>query len=83
VKDATVSSVDLDKSKNFPTGKNPDYAAMRKLVQQAIHPATATPATTTPSTSATPSTKPVDATTPSTGPTENLANACAYHPTAP
>jgi len=80
VKDATVSNVNLDKSKNFPTGKNPDYAAMRKLVQQAINPAT-TPAS-TPITPTTPTstTKPVDNPTP---PTENLANACAYHPTEP
>jgi LCP family protein required for cell wall assembly len=86
VKNAKVTNVDLDKNKNFPTGKNPDYEAMRVLVQNAINPKTK-PVASTPSTTTTkkpssgtstkkPSTKP--SVTP--GATENLNDACAYNP---
>jgi LCP family protein required for cell wall assembly len=89
VKNASVTNVDLDKSKNFPTGKNPDYEAMQTLVQKAISPKPKPkPVGSTPSSTATkkpssgtttkkPSTKP--STTP--GATENLNDACAYNPT--
>jgi LCP family protein required for cell wall assembly len=79
VKNASVSNVNLDANKNFPTGKNPNYTAMRELVQKAIQ-----PKATKPSTSSTPSTttKPGKKTsTPPAGATQNLADACAYHPT--
>ncbi|TCO51257.1 LytR family transcriptional attenuator [Kribbella antiqua] len=74
VQKANVSNVDLDKDKNFPNGRNPDYAAMRELVQQAINP----PKTTTPTAK-----KPAGTATKKTpATTQNLDNACAYHPTA-
>ena len=41
VKGAKVTNVDLDKNKNFPTGKNPDYTAMQEIIQKAIAPKTA------------------------------------------
>jgi LCP family protein required for cell wall assembly len=87
VKNAKVANIDLDKNKNFPTGKNPDYEAMRVLVQNAINPKK--PVASTPSTTATK--KPSSGTTtkkpttsPSTTPgaTENLNDACAYNPGA-
>ncbi|MEI8410536.1 MULTISPECIES: LCP family protein [unclassified Kribbella] len=88
VKNANVTNVDLDKSKNFPTGKNPDYDAMQALIQKALSPKTkpvaSTPSTTTtkkPSSGTTtrkPSTKP----TVTPGATENLNDACAYNPGA-
>jgi LCP family protein required for cell wall assembly len=88
VKNAKVSNVDLDKDKNFPSGKNPNYEAMRELVQKAIAPKTSTePTTTTPST--TPTKKPTTGKTttatakPSPGGTEDLSDACAYHPASP
>jgi LCP family protein required for cell wall assembly len=86
VKSAKVTNVDLDKNKNFPTGKNPNYTAMRQLIQQAISPQTkpvaSTPSTTTtkkPSSGSTkkPSTKP----TVQPGTAQNLNDACAYDPT--
>ncbi|MGW7680888.1 LCP family protein [Kribbella sp. NPDC054772] len=67
VKSAGVSTVNLDPNKNFPTGRNPDYAAIRKLIQQAITPHTARkPSRANP------------AVTPHTA--QNLDDACAYHP---
>ena len=88
VKDASVTNVDLDKSKNFPTGKNPDYEAMQALVQKAISPKSK-PVASTPSTTATkkPSSgtttrKPTTKPTVAPGATENLNDACAYNPAA-
>ncbi|MDX6281002.1 MAG: polyisoprenyl-teichoic acid--peptidoglycan teichoic acid transferase [Kribbellaceae bacterium] len=81
VKNANVTNVDLDKSKNFPTGQNPNYEAMRELVQKAIQPKTK-PVASTPSTSTTK--KPGKKTTtakPPAGQPQNLADACAYDPT--
>ncbi|TCO47880.1 LytR family transcriptional attenuator [Kribbella antiqua] len=84
VKNANVSNVDLDKSKNFPTGKNPNYEAMRELVQEAItktKPVASTPSSTAtkkPS-STTTTKKPKASATP--GATQNLNDACAYNPT--
>ncbi|MFI7060231.1 LCP family protein [Kribbella sp. NPDC050124] len=88
VKGANVTNVDLDKSKNFPTGKNPDYEAMQALVQKAINPKSK-PVASTPSTTATK--KPSSGTTTTKKPkspkptvtpgaTENLNDACAYNP---
>ena len=34
VKNAKVANVDLDKKKNFPNGRNPDYEAMAELVAE-------------------------------------------------
>jgi len=86
VKQAKVTNIDLDKTKNFPTGKNPDYEAMREIIQKAIAPKTkpagSTPSTTTTkkptsgSTTKKPSTKP----TVTPGSAENLNDACAYNP---
>ena len=79
VKTAKVSNIDLDSAKNFPSGKNPNYTAMREIVQKAIQPKSSKPATSTspkPSTSKTPGKK----TTPPAGTSQNLTDACAYHP---
>jgi len=85
VKSAKVTNVDLDKNKNFPTGKNPDYTAMQEIVQKAIapkaKPAASTPSTTTtkkPSSGSTKKATPKPAVTPGTA--ENLNDACAYNP---
>jgi LCP family protein required for cell wall assembly len=85
VKSAKVSNVDLDKNKNFPTGKNPDYQAMREIVRKAIEPQTQ-PVASTPSTGTTkkPTTgKSSSKPTPPPGGTQDLSDACAYHPTTP
>jgi LCP family protein required for cell wall assembly len=85
VKNASVSNVDLDKSKNFPTGQNPDYEAMREIVQKAIQSKATKPV------ASTPSTKPSTSTTkkpgskastpkPPAGTPQNLNDACAYNP---
>jgi LCP family protein required for cell wall assembly len=84
VKSAKVSNIDLDKSKNFPTGQHPNYTAMQEIIQRALAPKGKT-------TSTTPATKPTKkpgsgstkkpvtpAVTP--GAAENLADACAYNP---
>ena len=88
VKNAKVTNIDLDKSKNFPTGKNPDYEAMREIIQKAIAPKTnpvaSTPSakpTKKPTSSATtkrPTTPPKATATP--GEAQNLNDACAYNP---
>ena len=85
VKGAKVSNVDLDKEKNFPTGKNPDYEAMREIVQKAIQPKTTKPVASTPSTPATkkPSTSTSTSPTPPAGEAQDLNDACAYHPASP
>ncbi|MET9313020.1 LCP family protein [Kribbella sp. NPDC003505] len=88
VKNAKVTNIDLDKTKNFPTGKNPDYEAMREIIQKAIAPKT-NPVASTPS--AKPTKKPTSSTTtkrPTTPPkptatpgeAQNLNDACAYNP---
>jgi anionic cell wall polymer biosynthesis LytR-Cps2A-Psr (LCP) family protein len=75
VKSAKIVNVDLDKKKNFPNGRNPNYAAMRAIVDKAIHPATPTTPTRKPTVKPTtrPTTKPAQA--------EDLTDACAYNPT--
>jgi LCP family protein required for cell wall assembly len=86
VKGASVSNVDLDKTKNFPTGRNPNYQAMREIVQKAIEPNASQPV------ASTPSSKPSTSTTqkpgskastpkPPAGTPQNLKDACAYNPT--
>jgi LCP family protein required for cell wall assembly len=85
VKNANVTNVDLDKNKNFPTGKNPDYTAMQEIVQKAIAPKTKSVASTPtvkptkkPSAGTTRKTPQKPAATP--GSTQNLNDACAYNP---
>jgi LCP family protein required for cell wall assembly len=82
VKTAKVSNVDLDKDKNFPNGRHPDYAAMREIVAKATRPKT-TPVAATPSSPTTkkPTTGKTTAATPKPGGTQDLTDACAYHPT--
>ncbi|HET6738456.1 MAG TPA: LytR family transcriptional regulator, partial [Kribbella sp.] len=84
VKNAKVTNIDLDKEKNFPSGKDPDYKAMQKIVQKSLNPPAPTTKPTvkptkkpTTSTSKKPTPKKT-ATTPGTA--ENLADACAYNP---
>ncbi|GAB2562116.1 LCP family protein [Kribbella endophytica] len=83
VKGAKVTNVDLDKKKNFPSGQNPDYEAMAQIVQNAI--AGKTPVA---STTGTPTRKPSGGKSntpvkPPAGGTEDLSDACAYHPANP
>jgi LCP family protein required for cell wall assembly len=85
VKNAKVSNVDLDKKKNFPNGRHPDYDAIREIVATATSTdpkkAAATPrSNTSPSTSptGTPSKRPSPSASP--GGQEDLKDACAYHP---
>ncbi|MFG1906805.1 LCP family protein [Kribbella sp. NPDC048928] len=83
VKNAKVTNIDLDKDKNFPSGKNPDYEAMQKIVQKSLNPpAPTTKPTVKPTkkpTSGATTKKPTPTkTTPGTA--ENLADACAYNP---
>ncbi|MEU8222670.1 LCP family protein [Kribbella sp. NPDC048915] len=95
VKGAKVSNIDLDKSKNFPSGKNPNYEAMREIVQKALAPKPGKapskkptdPSTNSPTKSPTSSTttkRPNTSTSPKSTPTpgeeQNLADACAYNP---
>jgi len=91
VKNAKVANIDLDKDKNFPSGKNPDYEAMREIIQKAISPKTA-PVASTPTVKPTkkPTTAPTSGstkrpttptkTTATPGAAENLNDACAYNP---
>jgi LCP family protein required for cell wall assembly len=84
VKKAKVSNVDLDKSKNFPSGQHPRYEAMQEIVAKAIAPK----GKSTPSTLSTkPTKKPTSGSTKKTpnpavtpGEAENLNDACAYNP---
>ncbi|MGZ0152977.1 LCP family protein [Kribbella sp. WER1] len=78
VKKADVTNIDLNKDKNFPTGKNPDYTAMRAIITNALNPHPGTTPTTRKPTTRKPTTKPTT-TKPTT--TQNLNDACAYHPT--
>ncbi|TDD18682.1 LytR family transcriptional regulator [Kribbella turkmenica] len=83
VKSGTVSNVTLDVAKLRLKYLHPDYDALRDTVEAALEqpapPATTAP-TTTPETrkSARPARKPITAAAP--GPTQNLEDACAYHP---
>jgi LCP family protein required for cell wall assembly len=87
VKTAKITNVDLDKKKNFPTGRNPNYAGMREIVAQALNPVRRTTTaprrtSTAPSTTAPPSAAVQPRTTakPDAG---DLASACAYNPGPP
>ncbi|HET6989607.1 MAG TPA: LCP family protein [Kribbella sp.] len=76
VKTAKITNVDLDKKKNYPNGRNPNYAGMRTLIQQALNPTTKPhrPTTTTPRRTPTKSI---------TTPSNDLTSACAYNPGPP
>src|SRR5262249_11279955 len=86
VKQAKVTNIDLDKGRNFPTGKNPNYEAMREIIQNAI---AGKPTASTPSKTATakPTRKPTSGSTKratpkptvTPGTAENLNDACAYN----
>ncbi|GAA3104504.1 hypothetical protein GCM10010530_30420 [Kribbella aluminosa] len=67
MKHAAITNVDLDAARNFPTGRDPNYPAIRALVQQALHPVSHPG-------SHSASTRPASPSTPS------LAQLCAYHP---
>ncbi|GAA3132803.1 LCP family protein required for cell wall assembly [Kribbella aluminosa] len=81
VKSAKVTSIDLNKDKNFPTGKNPDYAAMQQIIQKSLNPVATTPTAkpTKPTSGATKKPTP-GKTTPTPGTAQNLSDACAYNP---
>ncbi|MEU4287387.1 LCP family protein [Kribbella sp. NPDC026596] len=81
VKTAKITNIDLDKKKNYPNGRNPNYAGMRTLVQQALNP-TPKPRRTTPTTAPTHRTTTKPTTTPATDPGD-LTSACAYKPGPP
>lgn len=77
VKSATVSNVTLDPEKLRLKYLHPDYSALRDTVQKALE---SDPAPAVTPTSA-PTRKPTTATNPPPpGPTQNLVDACAYHP---
>ncbi|MFD7153127.1 LCP family protein [Kribbella sp. NPDC059898] len=76
VKTGKITNVDLDKKKNFPNGRNPDYAAMRAIVAQAINPVRSTKPVPRRTTTAT---QPKVTPKPDTG---DLTSACAYNPGA-
>ena len=80
VKSAKITNIDLNKKKNFPNGRNPNYAGMRQIVNQALHPA-ARPSTPTPT--STPVIKPTDRPTSTTTAAADLADSCAYNPGPP
>ncbi|WP_241996233.1 LCP family protein [Kribbella antiqua] len=69
VKTAKITNIDLDKKKNYPNGRNPNYAAMREIVARALTPQPTAKPTRRPST--TPTRKPA---------TANLTDECAYNP---
>jgi LCP family protein required for cell wall assembly len=75
VKSAKISNVDLDKEKNFPNGRNPDYAAMRVIVENALHPRKPSNTPT-----AKPTGKPTAKATGKASAPADLASSCAYHP---
>ncbi|MFI5691786.1 LCP family protein [Kribbella sp. NPDC051586] len=87
VKNAKVSNIDLDKSKNFPTGQNPNYSAMREIIQKALSaqtkPVASTPTvkpTKRPTSGTTKKPTPTKTTPTTPGTAENLNDACAYNP---
>jgi LCP family protein required for cell wall assembly len=89
VKSGTVSNVTLDSQKLRLKYLHPDYQALRDTVENALEsdpvPATTPPSTTPPTPGptrkpATPTMPTTTTTTPPPGPTQNLADACAYHP---
>ncbi|GAA1707329.1 hypothetical protein GCM10009745_63960 [Kribbella yunnanensis] len=78
IKNGAITNIDLDKKKNYPSGRNPNYAAMRQLIQQHLNPPTkpAPPKPTAPKPTAPATRKPTPKPT-----TPDLAEACAYNPT--
>jgi LCP family protein required for cell wall assembly len=83
VKSGTVSNVTLDAAKLRLKYLHPDYDALRETVEKALEqpapPATTAPATpTTPQTTKPTTRKPATSATPA--PTQDLEDACAYHP---
>jgi LCP family protein required for cell wall assembly len=86
VKSGTVSNVTLDVSKLRLKYLHPDYEGLAETVKKALEAPTAP--TTTPTSPTTPvapkstrrPTTSSTSTTPPVGPTQNLADACAYHP---
>ncbi|MGW1345857.1 LCP family protein [Kribbella sp. NPDC002412] len=81
VKSAKISNVDLDKQKNYPNGRNPNYAGMRTIVRTALNPQPK-PRPTAPATTTTrrPTSKPTSKPTATPTTSDNLAEACAYNP---
>jgi LCP family protein required for cell wall assembly len=75
VKSAKITTIDLDKKRNYPNGRNPNYPAMRTLVANALNPQPEPRPTTTRRPTTKPPTKP-------TAPA-NLTEACAYNPGPP
>jgi LCP family protein required for cell wall assembly len=81
VKNAKVTNVDLDKRKNFPNGRNPNYEGMREIVTKATKPKSKPVTATSPKPGGTPSSKrPTASASPAPGEQEDLKDACAYHP---
>ncbi|MEV5960524.1 LCP family protein [Kribbella sp. NPDC051952] len=81
VKTAKITNIDLDKKKNYPSGRNPNYAAMRTIIQKALNPATSTSTVPKPRrTTATPR-RPTTTKPPATP--GDLTSECAYHPGPP
>ncbi|MEI8406728.1 MULTISPECIES: LCP family protein [unclassified Kribbella] len=80
VKSAKITNIDLDKKRNYPNGRNPNYAAMRTLIQNALNPPATKPRPTT-----SPTRRPTTTTKPTTKPTTptTLTEACAYNPGPP
>jgi LCP family protein required for cell wall assembly len=74
VKSAKITTIDLDKKKNFPNGRNPNYAAMREIVANALQPKI-TPV-------AKPTVKPTGQATPRKPSADpgDLDSSCAYNP---
>jgi hypothetical protein len=80
VKTAKIRNIDLNKKKNFPNGRNPNYAGMRTIVAKAL---TGTPSKPSkPAATPQPSSpvKPVSPTTKPSADPADLADSCAYHP---
>ncbi|TDW17991.1 LCP family protein [Kribbella kalugense] len=81
VKTAKITNIDLDKEKNFPNGRDPNYAGMREIVAKALNPVTTpVPRRTT---TRTPSTAAQPRTTPKPADDDDLTSACAYNPGPP
>ncbi|MEU4196516.1 LCP family protein [Kribbella sp. NPDC026611] len=79
VKTAKIANVDLDKKHNFPTGENPNYAAMREIVRKALNPVRTTTQPVRPKTTTKPKTSTIKPPTNAA----DLTSECAYHPGSP
>jgi LCP family protein required for cell wall assembly len=78
VKSAKIRNIDLDKKKNFPTGRNPNYAGMRAIVAKALAGTPTAQPTTAPTTKPTGKATTKPSTSPDAG---DLSDSCAYNPT--